>query len=208
MSRIGKVPIIVPNNVKVILDSELKIIKVDGPKGKLNFAFSELLSCNYGVAKSTNVTTNGTPDDLSVNASTNASATTNEIVFKMIQDTQASRAQWGLVRSVVANMVKGVSEGFKKDLELVGVGYKASVIMNDRFLLLFLGYSHDIVYAIPQGIEIKCEKPTLISIYGCDKQLVGAVAAEIRAFRKPEPYKGKGVRYAGEYILIKAGKKR
>ena len=113
---------------------------------------------------------------------------------------------WGTARSRVQSIVTGVAEGFKKDLTINGVGYRASVQGSD--LVLQLGYSHDVIYPIPAGIEIKCEKPTAITITGADKQQVGQVAAEIRGFRKPEPYKGKGIKYDGEIIRRKEGKKK
>ncbi len=117
-----------------------------------------------------------------------------------------SRAMWGMIRNNIFNIVKGVAEGYEKRLEIQGVGYRAAVAGD--YLTLNLGYSHDIKFAIPAGITVKCEKPTLISVSGADKQKVGQVAAEIRAFRKPEPYKGKGIRYEGEHVLSKEGKKK
>ena len=115
-------------------------------------------------------------------------------------------AMWGLSRSLVDNLVQGVATGFTKDLELVGVGYRAQ--MRGQSLVLNLGLSHEVVYEPPQGIQITTPKPTEVKVEGADKQAVGQVAAEIRRFRPPEPYKGKGVRYAGEYILRKEGKKK
>ena len=113
---------------------------------------------------------------------------------------------WGLARSLVANMVLGVNEGFTKSLQIEGVGYRAAV--EGKNLKLDLGYSHPIHYAIPTGVKIVCEKPTAIAVSGADRQVVGRVASEIRAFRKPEPYKGKGIRYVGEYVRHKEGKKK
>jgi large subunit ribosomal protein L6 len=113
---------------------------------------------------------------------------------------------WGLSRTLISNMIIGVSKGFTKILDINGVGYKASI--NNNILTMFLGYSHDIKYIIPKGIEIKCPKPTQIEIFGYDKQLVGEVAALIRNLRKPEPYKGKGVKYSDEIIVRKVGKKK
>lgn len=117
-----------------------------------------------------------------------------------------ARMLWGTSRAQLANLVTGVTDGFTRKLEITGVGYRAAV--QGRNLSLQLGYSHDVVYPIPEGIEIKCETPTQIEISGADKQVVGQVAAEIRGFRKPEPYKGKGVRYSDEKILRKEGKKK
>ena len=124
----------------------------------------------------------------------------------MREDSKRARAMWGMSRTQLANLVTGVTEGFTKRLEINGVGYRAA--LQGQNLQLQLGYSHDISYSIPQGIEVQCPKPTEIVVTGIDKQKVGQVAAEIRAFRPPEPYKGKGVKYAGEYILRKEGKKK
>ena len=124
----------------------------------------------------------------------------------MREDSKRARAMWGMSRTQLANLVTGVTEGFTKRLEINGVGYRAALQGSD--LRLQLGFSHDISYPIPQGIEVQCPKPTEIVVTGIDKQKVGQVAAEIRAFRPPEPYKGKGVKYAGEYILRKEGKKK
>ncbi len=128
------------------------------------------------------------------------------IVVKPIDDSKQARMLWGTWRSRIQNMVNGVSEGFTVKLEVNGVGYRASV--EGANLKLQLGYSHDILYPIPEGIQIKCEKPTLIAVSGMDRQKVGQVAAEIRSYRKPEPYKGKGIKYENEYILRKEGKKK
>ena len=121
-------------------------------------------------------------------------------------ETRRARAMWGLARSQVANLVAGVTNGFERRLEITGVGYRAAV--QGKNLQIALGYSHDIVYPIPEGIAIATPRPVEIVVTGIDKQKVGQVAAEIRAFRPPEPYKGKGVRYAGEYIFRKEGKKK
>ena len=128
------------------------------------------------------------------------------ISIKPRDDSKRSRAMWGMSRALVANLVHGVTEGFSKTLELEGVGYRAQ--MQGSSLKLALGYSHDVIYNPPEGIQIASSKPTEVIITGADKQQVGQVAAEIRRFRPPEPYKGKGVRYAGEYIRRKEGKKK
>ncbi len=125
---------------------------------------------------------------------------------KPANNSKRAQAMWGTARSRVQSMVTGVSEGFTKKLEINGVGYRAAVQGKD--LVLQLGYSHDVNYPIPEGIEIKCEKPTAIAVSGVDKQKVGQVAAEIRNYRPPEPYKGKGVKYEDEIILRKEGKKK
>ena len=121
-------------------------------------------------------------------------------------DSVHAKAMWGTTRSLLQNIVRGVDEGFSVNLEIVGVGYRAAV--EGKILALQLGFSHEIRYEIPEGITIKCERPTIITISGTDRQLVGQVAANIRKFRKPEPYKGKGVRYENEFILRKEGKKK
>src|SRR3546814_4527972 len=126
--------------------------------------------------------------------------------FRRVLVRSKARAMWGTERARIQNMVTGVSEGFKKELEINGVGYRAAV--QGSALNLQLGFSHDVAYPIPEGISIKCEKPTSITITGADRQQVGQVAAEIRSYRQPEPYKGKGVKYADEVILRKEGKDR
>ena len=129
-----------------------------------------------------------------------------KVVVTPANETKRARAMWGTARSRVQNMVTGVSNGFTKSLEINGVGYRAAV--QGKALVLQLGYSHDVNYPIPEGIDIKCERPTAIAISGADKQKVGQVAAEIRAYRPPEPYKGKGIKYVDEIILRKEGKKK
>lgn len=130
----------------------------------------------------------------------------NQIWVKPRGESKRARAMWGTSQSILSNLVTGVTDGYSKTLEITGVGYRAAVQGNT--LNLQLGYSHDVNYPIPDGIEIKCENQTTIEVSGADKQAVGQVAAEIRAFRKPEPYKGKGIRYRGEQILRKEGKKK
>jgi large subunit ribosomal protein L6 len=130
----------------------------------------------------------------------------NLVTLEPVDQSKRARQMWGLLRSNVSNMVQGVSEGFTKKLEIQGVGYRAA--MQGKKLKLELGYSHSVLYDIPEGITVTCEKPTDISVKGRDKQTVGQVAAEIRSFRKPEPYKGKGIRYVGEYVRRKEGNKK
>ncbi len=130
----------------------------------------------------------------------------NQIWVKPRDDSRRSQTMWGLSRTLVNNLVTGVSEGFTVNLEINGIGYRAAVQGNN--LNLQLGFSHDINYPIPEGITVKCSRPTAIEVSGADRQKVGQVAAEVRAFRKPEPYKGKGIRYAGEYVRRKEGKKK
>jgi len=177
MSRIGKQPVAVPGGVTAAVDGQE--VKVKGPKGELRHVLAENM-----IAKLEN----------------------DGIEIAVREDTKEARAMWGMSRTLVANLVAGVTEGFTKKLEITGVGYRAAVQGSD--LQLQLGYSHDIAYPIPQGIQIACPKPTEIVVTGIDKQQVGQVAAEIRGFRPPEPYKGKGIKYAGEYILRKEGKKK
>lgn len=175
MSRIGRKPIPIPKGVKVTLDGN--IVNVAGPKGNLKTAIDNLLT---------------------------VSLENNEIVLKRSSEEKKVKALHGLWRALVANMLIGVSEGFQKKLEIVGVGYKAEV--KGKGVQLALGYSHPIVFFPPAGIKVEVPIPTNIVVTGFDKQLVGQVAAKIRAFRPPEPYKGKGVKYVGEYIRRKAGK--
>ena len=177
MSRVGINPVTIPSGVDLKIDGAKVIAK--GKLGELTFEVSD----QVGVSM----------DD-------------GKVVIKPLNDSKKARALWGTTRARIANLVEGVSEGFTKNLEIVGVGYRAQVQGNA--LNLQLGFSHDVLYPIPQGITVKCEKPTSISISGADKQQVGQVAAEIRGYRPPEPYKGKGVRYADEYILRKEGKKK
>jgi len=175
MSRIGKQTIAVPANVKVAVEG--KKVKVTGPQGAL---------------------------DLSVRDEITVELKDSEISVKRSDDSRTARALHGLTRTLIANMVKGTSEGFQKRLEIVGVGYKAEVQGN--VLNMALGYSHPVKYELPKGISAAVEKQTGVIIKGADKQLVGQVAADIRAFRKPEPYKGKGIKYSDEVIRRKAGK--
>jgi large subunit ribosomal protein L6 len=177
MSRIGKKPVGVPKGVTAQVDGQ--VVSVKGPKGELKHVLVDDV-----IAKLEDGSIEVTPR----------------------QDTQNARAMWGMSRTLIANLMTGVTEGFTKKLEITGVGYRAAV--QGQNLQLQLGYSHDVAYPIPQGIQVQCPKPTEIVITGIDKQKVGQVAAEIRAFRPPEPYKGKGVRYAGEFILRKEGKKK
>ncbi len=130
----------------------------------------------------------------------------NEVVVTPRDESQRSRMQWGTVRNIVRNLVEGVDQGFTINLEISGVGYKAAMQGDD--LVMQLGFSHEVRYKIPQGIHVKCEKPTAISVHGADRQLVGQVAAEIRGYKKPEPYKGKGIMYENEKIVRKEGKKK
>jgi len=178
MSRIGKQPIEIPDKVKVTLGNHQ--ISVEGPKGKLSLSI---------------------PKDVL------AEVVDHKIVCKIKesgQETHKSRARYGLIRSLIANMVQGCFEGFKKELDVVGIGYRAAV--KGRDLELSLGFSHIVTYPIPAGVNITVDKLSKLIIEGADRQLVGQTAAEIRVYRRPEPYKGKGIKYSNEVIRRKAGK--
>jgi large subunit ribosomal protein L6 len=176
MSRIGKKPVALPKGVSAEVKGQT--VSVKGPKGNLAVTLV---------------------DDVDVSQADGA------VVIAM-RDTPRAKAMWGMSRTLVQNMVDGVTAGFTEKLDIVGVGYRAAVA--GKNLQLNLGFSHDVLYPIPEGITIVCEKPTAIAISGIDKQKVGQVAAEIRAYRRPEPYKGKGIKYADEFIQRKEGKKK
>ncbi len=177
MSRVGKLPIAIPDGVSVSLtESE---ITVKGSKGELKTSFTKDVSI--------------TQED-------------GQIVVKPANNGHRARSMWGTMRSVIASLIEGASQGFVRRLEIVGVGYRAA--LQGDMLNLSLGYSHDVRFALPEGVSVKCEKPTSIEISGANKQLVGQVASDIRALRPPEPYKGKGVRFEGEFIMMKEGKKK
>lgn len=175
MSRIGKKPIVIPQGVDVKLESSA--VSVKGPKGQLS---REIRS------------------EITVKMEDNTITVTPNV------DSKVGRSLHGLTRTLIANMVEGVTNGFSKNLELVGVGYKA--VLKGKDLILNVGYSHQVDIPAPDGIEFKLDGPLKVAVSGIDKELVGNVAAKIRAVRKPEPYKGKGIRYSGEYIRRKAGK--
>jgi large subunit ribosomal protein L6 len=178
MSRIGKKPVALPAGVTATVESGTLTVK--GPKGQLAMQLLDDL-VKYEVAE-------------------------GEIRVTPLVDAQRNRAAWGMQRTNVQNLITGVTEGFKKVLEINGVGYRAAA--QGKNLRLQLGYSHDVNYPVPEGIEIKTPDPNTVEISGIDKQKVGQVAAEIRRWRKPEPYKGKGIKYRGEYIFRKEGKKK
>jgi large subunit ribosomal protein L6 len=177
MSRIGKKAVTVPTGVTANVEGQT--VKVKGPKGALQLVLH---------------------DDLI------AKMDKEGIKIDPRSETKRARSQWGTYRTLVSNLMTGVTKGFEEKLEITGVGYRAAV--QGKVLNLQLGFSHDVPYPIPAGITIVTEKPTMISVSGIDKQLVGQVAAEIRSWRPPEPYKGKGVRYEGEYVRRKEGKKK
>ncbi len=177
MSRIGKKPVTIPSGVTAnIADG---VLTVKGPKGTLTLTLRDEIS--YIVEGDT-------------------------IAVKPANDTKAARAFWGMQRTLVDNLITGVTQGYTKVLEITGVGYRAN--SQGKNLKLQLGYSHDVDFAVPEGIEIKTPDNTTVEISGIDKQKVGQVAAEIRRWRKPEPYKGKGIKYRGEFIFRKEGKKK
>ncbi len=177
MSRIGKKPVVIPAGVTAKVDGQSILVK--GGKGELSFT---------------------APDDVSV------ALADGMIVVTPRNDSTQARAMWGTARAMVNSLMTGVSKGFERKLEIVGVGYKA--VVSGTSIRLSLGYSHEVTFPIPAGIAIAAPKPTELSITGIDKRQVGQTAAEIRALRPPEPYKGKGVKYAGEFIFRKEGKKK
>ena len=177
MSRIGKKPVAMPSGVTAT--TEGRTLSVKGPKGTLSLQMVD--DVRYVVGG----------DAISVQPA---------------NDSQRARAFWGMQRTLVQNLVTGVTEGFTKTLEITGVGYRAA--MQGKNLRLQLGYSHDVNIAVPEGLTVATPDPTTIVISGNDKQRVGQLAAEIRRWRKPEPYKGKGIKYRGEYIFRKEGKKK
>jgi large subunit ribosomal protein L6 len=177
MSRIGKHPVPIPSGVEVQLSGQTLTTK--GTLGSLSLVVSNEVT---------------------------ASITEGAVTIAPKSDTKQSRAMWGTTRALVSNMVTGVSTGFSRNLEIVGVGYRAAV--QDNTLNLQLGYSHDIPFPIPADVRIACERPTVVTVSGADRQRVGQVAAEIRSYRPPEPYKGKGIRYVNETVRRKEGKKK
>lgn len=177
MSRIGKKPVGLPGGVTATVSGQT--IEVKGPKGTRSFTAT---------------------DDVTIAVNDNA------VDVAPRGKSKRARQQWGMSRSMVQNLVTGVTDGFKKELEITGVGYRAAIQGN--VLKLSLGYSHDVDFQVPQGVTVTTPKPTEVVIEGIDQQLVGQVAANIREWRAPEPYKGKGIRYKGEYIFRKEGKKK
>ncbi len=178
MSRIGKKPVALPSGVTATIDGSTMTVK--GPKGSLSMPLMDDL-VSYKVED-------------------------GQIAVQPITQAQRNRAAWGMQRTNVQNLVTGVTEGFSKVLEITGVGYRAQA--QGKTLKLQLGYSHDVNVAVPEGLEVKTPDNTTVEISGIDRQKVGQLAAEIRRWRKPEPYKGKGIKYRGEYIFRKEGKKK
>ena len=175
MSRIGRMPIVVPKDVNISLDSTK--VEVTGPKGRLSQSLPPRIT-------------------LSVDG--------DKVLIRREGEDRPSRALHGLTRSLIANMVTGVTKGFERRLEIVGIGFRADIEKNA--LKLSVGFSHPVLYPIPEGIRVEVEKQTQITVRGIDKQQVGTVAAKLRSIKPPEPYKGKGIRYLGEHIRKKVGK--
>jgi len=175
MSRIGRKPIVIPKDVKV--DVKDGSVFVEGGKGGLNRALPERISLEIK---------------------------DNQVFVKRMSDAARDKALQGLIRALIFNMIKGVTEGYVKEMEIIGVGYKA--VIQAANLNLQLGFSHPVIFPIPEGIKITTPKPTQIVVFGIDKEKVGEVASEIRAICPPEPYKGKGIRFQGEYVKKKVGK--
>ncbi|HZA01740.1 MAG TPA: 50S ribosomal protein L6 [Hyphomicrobiaceae bacterium] len=180
MSRIGKKPVPVPTNVAATVAG--RTVRVKGPKGELQFTAPE------------GIKVENTPAGVSISP---------------VDETKKARSMWGMSRTMVANLVKGVTDGYSRTIEIQGVGFRAAMKGNDQ-LQMQVGFSHDILHKIPSGVEVKVggAKQEIITVSGIDKQLVGQVAAEIRSYRPPEPYQGKGIRYRGEFIFRKEGKKK
>ncbi|SMQ58522.1 large subunit ribosomal protein L6 [Altererythrobacter xiamenensis] len=177
MSRIGKKPVAIPSGVTANIENGTLTVK--GPKGTLSMGLSDLI--DYKVEG-------------------------EEIQVNPANDTKQARSYWGMQRTLVSNLVEGVTEGFSKTLEISGVGYRAKA--QGKTLNLQLGFSHDVDIAVPEGLEVATPDATTVVVSGIDKQAVGQLAAEIRRWRKPEPYKGKGIKYQGEYVFRKEGKKK
>ena len=177
MSRIGKVPVKIPSGVDAKIEGDTLTVK--GPKGELSMGLADIIEYKL--------------ED-------------GEISVKPANDTRTARNYWGMQRTLVSNLVEGVTEGFTKVLEIKGVGYRAQA--QGKKLKLQLGYSHDVDLDVPEGLDVKTPDQTTVEISGIDKQKVGQFAAEVRRWRKPEPYKGKGIAYRGEYIFRKEGKKK
>ncbi len=177
MSRVGKNPVVVPSGVTVTLNG--KLLAVKGKLGELK---------------------------LDVSSEVDTTIEDGKVSVKPRSETKRARAHWGTTRALINNMVKGVSQGYKKTLDLNGVGLKAAA--QGKKLNLSLGFSHDVNFVVPEGIDVKTPTPTQIEITGADRQRVGQVAANIRSFKGPEPYKGKGIKYSDETILRKEGKKK
>ncbi|MBI4983012.1 MAG: 50S ribosomal protein L6 [Candidatus Omnitrophica bacterium] len=175
MSRLGKKPLAVPSAVKVEIKG--RIVQVEGPKGRLQKEISDRIIVENK---------------------------DNQIILKRVADTKMDKSLHGLSRALIGNMIKGVTDGYSKELEIIGVGFKAQV--QGSILTMHLGFSHPVVVNIPEGIKIEAPKPTQLVIKSIDKELIGKLSSEIRSIYPPEPYKGKGIRYVGEYVKKKVGK--
>jgi len=177
MSRIAKNPITIPE--KIDIDISVNEFKTKGSQGEISIPIPR----GYKIVKND-----------------------NKIIVETTDDSYANNPLWGTIRSLVANAIQGVNEGFSKSLELTGTGYRASV--TGKILKLQLGFSHDVNYQIPDGVKVECPKQNIIKLFSHNKELLGKVAAEIRSYKKPEPFKGKGIKYSNEYIFRKEGKKK
>ncbi len=203
MSRIGKLPIAVPNGTTVTVEGQT--IKAKGSKGEMSLVLSELITPKLEDNELTVMPREDLVKAARARIKLEEERGRRLPTFAEALDPKA-RTQWGTSRARASNMIEGVTNGYSKTLELVGVGYRAQMQGND--LKLALGLSHDVIYKAPDGIKLEAPKPTEVIVSGADKQTVGQVAAEIREFRPPEPYKGKGIRYQGEYVRRKEGKKK
>ncbi|MEM8635072.1 MAG: 50S ribosomal protein L6 [Pseudomonadota bacterium] len=203
MSRIGKLPITLPSGTTVNVSGQT--VEAKGSKGALSMVLSELVTPSMDDGALVIKPRADLVEKAEKRVAENDAKGRKKITFAEALD-GAARTQWGTARARAANLVEGVSNGFTKNLELVGVGYRAQ--MQGQGVKLSLGLSHDVVYNAPEGIKLSTPKPTEIVVEGIDKQVVGQVAAEIRKFRPPEPYKGKGIRYSDEYVRRKEGKKK
>lgn len=202
MSRIGKLPITIPAGTNVTVNGQ--VLEAKGSKGTLSMKLADVITTTIEGSELRLMPRQDLVDAAEAKMKA-IEAKGKKITFASALDSEA-RTQWGTARANAANMVQGVTEGFTRTLELQGVGYRAQMQGSD--LKLALGFSHDVIYKAPEGVSIATPKPTEIVLTGIDKQVLGQAAAEIRAYRPPEPYKGKGVRYQGEYVRRKEGKKK
>ncbi len=203
MSRIGKLPISIPDGTSVNISGQ--IIEAKGVKGSASMKVSDLVAARLEGGALVIWPRADLDEAATERLEANNAKGRKKITYAEALD-RDTRTQWGTSRAQVSNMVEGVSTGFKKVLELVGVGYRAQMLGSN--VKLALGFSHDVIHTVPEGITVTVPKATEIIIEGSDKQVVGQVAAEIRRYRPPEPYKGKGVRYKGEFVRRKEGKKK
>lgn len=186
MSRIGKAPIVIPDNVEISIDGQN--VKAKGPKGELVLDVHEEVSITMA------------------DVANDEGKTEKQIVFEPRSDSKIAKQVWPTMRTLVSNNIVGVSEGYSKLLEIHGVGFRAN--LQGKTLVMTLGFSHEVRFDVPDSVEVKVDDQTKITVSGINKQIVGQVAANIRGFKPPEPYKGKGIRYSDEYVIRKEGKKK